>query len=84
MVAPLWWRVAATQTHLDNALVTGQRDIAQLLILQQRRQHCRQVGLMVVPAETVLLVHCSCVSAVPAKRKAGGKKKTIQISGPNW
>lgn len=43
--------------YLDRFTIARQRDIAERLAVQQRRQHPGQIRRMVVPAQAVLLVH---------------------------
>lgn len=76
---------SSSSTHFDDFPVAGQCDVTKGLSLQQGREDTSQVAWVVVPAQTILLVHIALVSgydSVVGKRKSirsvtnyvGGKK----------
>lgn len=77
---------SSSSTHFDDFPVAGQCDVTKGLSLQQGREDTSQVAWVVVPAQTILLVHIALVSgydSVMGKRKSirkchklrGGKEK---------
>lgn len=66
---------SSSSTHFDDFPVAGQCDVTKGLSLQQGREDTSQVAWVVVPAQTILLVHIALVSGYDS---VVGKRKSIR------